>query len=59
MEIIGIYGKLEKEVVKNKYGRKFSSKNFASIGFILNQCEKSKLKSFYKDFVLQKQIEDK
>ena len=38
-EIVGIYGKLESQTTKNMAGRRFTTKNFVSLGFILNQCE--------------------
>ena len=45
-EIVGMYGKLESMKERSTWGREYVSKNFVSLGFILNQCENMKLTQF-------------
>lgn len=48
-EIVGIFGKIAEHTSTNMAGTKNTSKNFVSLGFIVNQCENFKLSRFSSD----------
>ena len=41
--VVGLFGKVENETTYSMGGRAFTTKNFVSLGFILNQCDNYEL----------------